>query len=137
MITGGNALRARMKAVGLAFKPVGKAWADKTAQKAKPRVPQRTGRLRASIKRKSATQKRATVVGHFTAYFIDAGVRPHEIKPKQGKRLVFQGARGTVFARKVHHRGYGARPFRARSANEALAETWDKDAIVDAWNKGA
>ena len=137
MITGGNALRARMKSVSLVFKPQGKLWADKTAQKAKPRVPNKTGRLRASIKRKSATQKRATVVGHFTAYFVDAGPKPHTIEAKNKPQLVFKGARGTVFARKVHHRGYAGRPFRARSANEALAETWDQKAIVDAWNKGA
>ena len=136
MITGGNALRARMKAVSLVFKPQGKAWADLTAQKAKPRVPEKTGRLRASIRRKSATQKKAVVVGHYTAYFIDAGPKAHVIEPNTKPRLIFQGRRGTVFARKVHHRGYAARPFRARSANEALAETWDQKAIIDAWNSG-
>ena len=137
MITGGNALRSRMKAVSLAFKPAGKRWADRTAQKAKARVPRKTDRLWMSIKRKSATQKRATVVAHYTAYFVDAGPKAHVIQPKTKPQLIFKGRRGTVFARKVHHRGYAGRPFRAAAANEAIRETWDQKAIIDAWNAGA
>lgn len=38
--------------------------------------------------------------------FIERGTRPHTIRPRRGKFLVFQGADGrTVFAREVHHPG--------------------------------
>jgi len=137
MITGGAALRSRMKSVGGVFKPMGRLWADRTVQHMKPRVPYRTGNLRGSIRRRNATQKRATVVGHYSAFFIDAGVKAHTITPKRAPGLVFKVDGRTIFTKKVNHRGFKARPFRARSAGEARDEVVNKDALVKAWNEGA
>jgi len=78
--------------------------------------------------------KRAQVEGHYTQYFIDAGVVPHKITAKKAPRLVFQGRRGTVFARQVHHRGFRARPFRRRAAEEGLRNTPGAQIIIDQWN---
>jgi len=137
MISGGNALRSRVRSVGLVFKPMGRLWADRTVELAKPRVPVKTGRLRASIRRRNATQKKATVVGHYTAYFIDAGVVPHEIVPRTKPNLVFKAEGRTIFTKKVNHRGFKARPFRAQAAGEARNEVVNSDALVKAWNAGA
>jgi hypothetical protein len=127
-----------MKALRLAFKPAGRAWADEAARQMRPRVPVRTGRLRASFRRRNATQRRATVVGHFTAYFIDAGTKPHTITAKRGSRLIFKGRSGdTIFARKVHHRGIRARPFRRAAALEALRKEPLAQHIIDQWNEAA
>jgi hypothetical protein len=135
-LRGGKELRARLKAISLSFKPAGKAWADETARQARPRVRVRTGRLRKSFRRRNATQKRATVVGHFTAYFIDAGVKPHTITAKR-RPLVFEAGGRTIFARKVHHRGFRARPFRQRAAEEGLRREPMAKHVIEQWNKAA
>ena len=137
MITGGNALRSRVKAVGGVFKPMGRLWADRTVQHMKPRVPYRTGNLRGSIRRRNATQKKAVVVGHYSAFFIDAGVVPHPITPKKARGLVFKAEGRTIFTKKARHPGFKARPFRAKSAGEARDEVVNEDALVKAWNSGA
>jgi hypothetical protein len=125
-----------MKSVGGVFKPMGRLWADRTVQHMKPRVPYRTGNLRGSIRRRNATAKKAVVVGHYSAFFIDAGVVPHTITAK-GRGLSFKVDGRSVFAKKVNHRGFKARPFRAKSAGEARDEVVNKDALVKAWNDGA
>jgi hypothetical protein len=135
-LRGGNELRARLKSLKLAFKPAGKAWADETARQARPRVPVRTGRLRKSIRRRNASQKRATVVMHHTGSFIDAGVKPHAIVGKRG-RLMFEAGGRTIFARKVNHRGFRARPFRQRAAEEGLRREPLAKHVINQWNEAA
>lgn len=133
-LRGKEEYKARLRAISLSFKPIGRTWADKTVPIAKDIVPVRTGRLRASFRRRLANMKRATVVGHYTGYFVDAGPVPHTIKAKTGGTLVFRGRRGTVFARAVHHRGYRARPFRRRAAEEGLRRTPMADIVIRQWN---
>ena len=121
-------------------KSVGVSWADKDVRFNAARVPVRTGRLRASFRVKSVTARSARVSGHFTAYFVDAGPKPHNIKPKKrgGLRyLKFQDGGRTVFARAVHHRGYRARPFRRRAAEDALRAAKMSQTLIDLWNGGA
>ena len=134
-LKGKQELKARLRAVSLSFKPIGKKWADETAKAARPKVPVKTGRLRASIKRKSATMKRAQVGMYYTGYFVDKGPQAHDIIAKTGGSLVFQGRSGTVFARKVHHRGYKGRPFRKQSGIDGLRATPQADIIIEQWNK--
>lgn len=136
-IKGKQALRRRLRAVASeTFKPAGRDWAEDTARLARARVPQRTGRLRQSIRRKNASKKRATVVAHYTAYFVDAGTKPHDIRAKKAPYLVFPGPSGrTIFARKVRHRGYRARPFRRQAALEALQRADMARAAIEAWNR--
>lgn len=136
-LRGKRELQARLRAIGKSFKPIGRQWADETVKAARPKVPVKTGRLRKSFRRRNASMKRATVVGHFTQYFIDAGTVPHSIKAKRTGTLVFQGRRGTVFAQSVHHRGSRAKPFRQRSAEEGLRNTPMADIVIAEWNRAA
>lgn len=133
-LKGGPELKARLRAIRKSFKPIGRTWADETAKAARPMVPVKTGRLKRSIRRRNASMKRATVVAHYTAYFIDKGTVPHTIKAKRGRSLVFQGKNGTVFARAVHHRGSKAQPFREKAAREGLRRTPMADELIGLWN---
>lgn len=137
-IQGGRELKARLRAISQSFKPIGRDWADDTAKLAKSRVPVRTGRLRQSIRRRSATQKRATVVAHYTAFFVDKGPKAHTIRARKARFLVFEGRGGhTIFAPKVLHRGYRGRPFRERAALEALRRNPMAEEVIKAWNEAA
>lgn len=133
-VRGTKELQARLRAIQTSFKPIGKLWADRTSEVARGMVPVRTGRLRASIKRRNATLKHATVVGHYTAYFVDAGTVRHTIVPKSGRRLVFTEQGRTIFARKVDHPQTHARPFRERSAVEGMRRTPQADEMIKLWN---
>jgi hypothetical protein len=136
-LKGGNDLRNRLKALKLAFKPIGRQWGRNTVKAGRPMVPIQTGRLRKSLRVTSASQKKARVGGHYTGYFIDAGVKPHTIKPKGSGSLVFRGRHGTIFAKKVNHRGFRARPFRKRMAQEGLRQTPMAQTLIDQWNDAA
>ena len=136
-LQGGPQMRARLKAIKEVFKPVARTWAKETVKAGRPMVPVDTGRLRRSFKVKSVSGKRAVVGGHYTAYFVDKGPKPHIIKPKKGRGLVFEGRNGRVFARSVHHRGYRGRPFRQRMAEEGLRKTPAAQEVIDLWNKAA
>lgn len=139
-------LQAKLKALGKdVFKPAGKTWADETVRLARGRVPVRNtrwskGKLHDSIRRKSATQKKAVVEARYTAYFVDAGPKPHSLQRRtsrpKGRGPGGQLAR-TIFAstaRKAHP-GYKARPFRARSARDALKRYPMSAEVVRVWNR--
>jgi hypothetical protein len=136
-LKGSPQLRARLKAIKTTFKPYGRDWADETVKIAKPMVPHKTGRLRASIRRRNATQRKATVVAHFTAYFIDKGTKRHDITPRKGKALKFNKANRTIFSRKVDHPRTSARPFRERAAREGLRRHPMAAALIKQWNDAA
>lgn len=136
-LKGSAEFKARLRATKLMFKTAGRDWADATARAARPMIPQRTGETRRSVRRRNATQRKATVVGKYVAYFIDAGPKPHTIAAKRGRMLRFEANGNTVFARRVHHRGYAARPFRARAAREGLRREPLAEHLIDAWNKAA
>lgn len=137
-LKGARELRARLKALKLAFKPIGRKWGRAAIDAGRPMVPVKTGRLRKSMRITSATQKKTRVGAHYTAYFVDAGVKPHMIKSKSGEFLgPFRGRGGTIFARAVHHRGYRARPFRRRMAEEGLRKTPMAQELIDQWNAAA
>lgn len=132
-------LKNRLNKLREVFKPVGRSWADKTVTNAQHRLAshKRTGRLHDSVRRSAATKRRAAVSAHYTANFEDAGAVPHDITAKPGKALIFQGRSGTIFARKVHHRGRKARPFKVRAAQDALRDTPLEQILIDEWNSGA
>ncbi len=134
-LKGGPELRARLRAIQTAFKPIGRQWADNGSDAGKGMVPVRTGRLRASIRRRNATLKHATIVGHYTAYFVDSGTKRHTIVPKNGKRLVFTDGSRTVFAKKVDHPATHPQPFRKRMALEGMRRTPQAQIMIDLWNK--
>mgnify|MGYP004705608851 CR=1 FL=1 len=136
-LTGGRELRARLKAARLMFKPYGLLWAETTADEARRRVPSRTGRLRRSIRKKNATQRRATVVGHFTGNFVDAGSEAHDIVAKNAPRLIFQDRGRTIFTRKVHKQRIAGRPFKRPSAEAAFRRHPMSDTLIREWNRAA
>ena len=127
-LTGGRELRARLAAVGQSLTPIGREWADKAVRIGQPAVPVRTGRLRDSIRRRTANKTRAVVEGHYSAYFVDHGVKPHSTAKGSGR-----GPR-TIFQRRMHP-GYPARPFRDRMAWEALGNHLMLGIAIRAWNR--
>ena len=133
-LRGSRELRARLRAIKLTFKPVGRDWADETASIARTMVPVKNGRLRNSIRRRNATQTKATVVAHYSAYFIDKGTKEHSEKPRKGQALRFERGQNTVFSRKVDHPRTAARPFRERAAKEGLRRQPLADALIKQWN---
>lgn len=136
-LQGGRELRARLAAIKEVWKPIARNWGKADVQEMRARVPVRTGRLRRSFRVTSVTGKRVRVGGHFTAYFVDAGPVPHTITAKRADRLIFKAGGRTIFARKVHHRGYRARPFRVRAAQEAMRKNPQAQALIDLWNGAA
>lgn len=140
-LQGSRELKARLRAIGQTFKPIGKRWATDTAAYARSHVPHQTGRLQKSIRVKNASQRRATVVGHFSANFVDAGTQAHDIRPKK-KQVLAYGASGpafgagqrTRFAKKVHHPRTTARPFKVAAAREGLRKNPIALEVIKAWN---
>jgi hypothetical protein len=139
-LKGTEDFKRRLKAVSLAFKPIGRRWADTAVDIGTPLLPVRPGsmragdkhepgRLRRSIRRKAATQRKAVVAAHFTAYFIDAGVKPHSMTKRS------KGQDRTVFAPK--HPGYRSRPFRGHIAHESLRRHPMAETLIGEWNAGA
>jgi len=136
-LKGSKQLNARLKAIKQTFKPAGREWAEETVALMRPAVPVRTGRLRESFRVKNATQRKATVSGHFSAYFIDKGTKAHTITARKSPRLIFKTGGRTIFAKKVNHPRTRARPFRQRAAEEALRRRPMAAELVKLWNQAA
>jgi hypothetical protein len=136
-LKGSRELRARLKAIRQVFKPAGREWADATAAEAKRRVPVDTGTVRSSIRRRNATLRKATVVGHYAVNFIDAGTKAHDISPKRVRAMKFEAGGRTVFAKKVHKRAQPARPFKKASAQAGLRKVDIVQDLIDLWNRAA
>ena len=131
-------MQARLKALRLSFKPIGKKWAEDFVDIGKPRIPVATGKTRRVMRVRNVTQRRATVTGSYVAYFIDKGPKPHRITAKRAGTLAFRSKQGhTVFARAVNHRGYRARPFRQRTADEAMRRNPMAKTVIAEYNKAA
>ena len=141
-LKGADALKRRVRAVRQVFKPIGREWADTAVELGVPKLPIRDarmhagdkhqpGRLHGSIRRKTATVYKAVVAAHYTAYFVDAGVKPHSMT----KRTPGVKQDRTAFAKK--HPGYKARPFRAYIAHESLRRHPVREAVINAWNESA
>lgn len=82
----------------------------------------RSGALTDSIDGRVTSVGNASATGVFEAtaphaVYVDEGTKPHVIRPKNGKYLVFPGRGGsTVFAREVNHPGTKADGFFERGA---------------------
>lgn len=136
-VRGSRELRARLRAIQQTFKPAGREWAEEAAEIMSHAVPVRSGRLQRSFRVKNASQRRASVAGHFTAFFIDAGTKAHEIKARKAPRLIFNVGGNTIFAKKVNHPATKAAPFRERSAQEALRRKPLVTKLIELWNRAA
>jgi hypothetical protein len=136
-LQGAPALRRRLKAIKTVFKPAGRDWADETARIAQSMVPVRTGKTRASIRRRNASQKRATVKGNFPVNFIDAGAKAHDITAKKTGALAFNAGGATVFRRKVHKRAQRAKPFKQEAGRRGLEKVDIIGDLIRLWNNAA
>lgn len=136
-LKGAPQLRSRLKALKTAFKGYGRDWADGTVQEARPRIPVATGKTMRSVRVRNASQRRATVVARYVAYFIDKGPKAHMIRARRGRNLVFQAQGRTIFAKQVHHRGYRGRPFRHAAALASLRKNPMAAYVIKAWNEAA
>jgi hypothetical protein len=136
-LQGGPQLRARLKALKLAFKPVGKAWAETTIAVMRPQAPHRTGRGAASLRVKNATQKRATVSAIYYMAILDKGSKAHTIVPRKAKTLRFEVGGKAVFARRVNIRARQGTHFAIRAAKEALRRNPMAESLIAEWNAAA
>lgn len=147
-LKGGPELMARLESLDGAFVPIGKRWQREAIEVGRPRIPQRTGDTRRSLRagavgektinnRSGSARLQARVLGSHIAYFIDSGVRPHAITPRAGGSgtLAWKGSEGTIFAKSAKHPGYRKRPFRARMAREGLRRTPMAQELIDKWNE--
>jgi hypothetical protein len=136
-LKGAPELRRRLKAIKTVFKPVGRDWADETARIAQQMVPSKTGQTRRSIRRRNASQKRATVVGRFPVNFIDAGVKAHDIQAKPMSTMKFGPVGHSVFRKKVHKQRIRARPFKRQAGLEGLRRVDIIGDLIRLWNEAA
>lgn len=138
-LRGSPELRRRLKAIKTVFKPVGKEWTDKTVIEAKRRLASSvdTGKTLASVRRKNASMVKASVVGRYPVNFIDAGVKAHDIKPRNATTLKFEIGGQAFFRKKVHKRAIAARPFKKASGEAGLREIDILNDLIDLWNRAA
>lgn len=136
-LKGAPELRRRLRAIKTVFKPAGREWADETAREAKRRVRVRTGATQRSIRRRNASQKRATVVGNYPVNFIDAGAKEHDITARKVGTLKFKSGGETVFRRKVHKQRQAAHPFKRESAEAGLRKVDIIGDLIRLWNEAA
>lgn len=146
-IKGSPELKARLKAIATnTFKPGGKDWADEAVRLGRGRVgsyhmPYSKAVLVPSIRRQSATAKRARITGSFHGYFVDSGTKGTSINSR-AQRASRQKHGPTFFARQARKPkrrggGYDARPFRSWMAHEALRRKPLTEAMIKAWNSAA
>jgi hypothetical protein len=142
-ISGGPELRARLAAISQPFHVIGAEWQRKATAQMRATAPARTGHLRASIRPESLTDRFASIWGDYWAMFIDRGVKAHDIERNRKKSLKFEYRGETIFARKVHQRRRGRRPFVTAAAKEGLSGwadqlvgLWNRKAVTQRWRKG-
>jgi hypothetical protein len=136
-LKGSPEFKARLKAAGQMFKPYGREWADEYVVVAQRIVPVVTGKTRRSIRRRNATQRKATVVAMFTAIFIDKGTAAHRIVPKNARSLYFTDGGSSHFVPKVNHPRTRAHPFRQRAMDEAIRHKPMAERLIKEWNGAA
>lgn len=137
-VSGIPQLRARLKAVRLAWKPVARDWAELTAEKMQHDIPVRTGKTRKSVRVGNVTQRRATVKGSYVIDFLSSGTKAHAEVPKRKTTLAWKDAGGqTIFARKVNQPQHRGTHIREKAATEAFEKTDILGSVVKLWNDAA
>lgn len=131
-LTGGSALRARLRNVADVPVTFAADWAEETADRIRETKPP-SDRPESSRFTTKVSRARAGVYGAFWWIFVDRGTKAHDITPRKGKVLRFQAQGETIFAKRVHLPRMRRRPFISKAAQGALADM-STDAIVKAWN---
>jgi hypothetical protein len=127
-VKGTPELRARLKAIKVAFKPIGRQWATSTAHHA---------RRGARFKDRNASMKRATVVANYYVAILDRGHKQYTITPKRARNLVFQSQGRTVFARKVTKPASRGLGFGNRAGKAGLRDVPMAEELIKLWNGAA
>lgn len=133
-LKGSPELKARLRAIGLSFKPIGRSWADETVKLYRQHTHSVTGETRRSIRRRNATQRRATVVGSFKVRFLNAGTKAHTERPRNKRSLRFQDSGRTIFAKKVNHPRTTGSHYLRRDALQALSNHPMATELIRQWN---
>ncbi len=81
-------------------------------------APHRTGYLASTVTKEVGVGEASVSANASYARFVEEGTRPHEIRPINGRVLVFQVRGKTVFTPLVHHPGTKPNPFMHRAADE-------------------
>ena len=136
-LKGSPELRRRLKAIKTVFKPAGRDWADATTRHARQLVQVDTGKTRNSIRRRNASQRKATVVGNYPVNFIDAGAKEHDIRPRKAETLRWVDGGQPVFRKKVHKQRQAAHPFKAKAAQRGLEDVDIIGDLIQLWNRAA
>lgn len=134
-LQGSRELRARMKAIRQVFKPIGGEWADDVVAEVRSQLP--PGRVQATVRRKNASTRKATVVGHPAVLWLDRGTKAHDIEPKRAKVVRFSKGGRPIFAKRVRNPGERATHLVTKAAQRALEQRDLLQAIVDLWNRAA
>lgn len=137
-LKGGAELKARLRAIKVSFKPIGRRWAQTTVEEMRPQAPDgRTGRGRGSIRVKNASMTRATVSALYYMGILDKGNKAYTVVPKKAKRLVFKVGGQTVFAKKANIPARSGLHFAGRAAQEALRQNPMAAELIKQWNAAA
>ena len=138
-VRGTPELRARLRAIKQTFRPVGRQWASSTVKHARSGAGfnDRSGKGRRSIRVKSASTRRATVVARHYVAILDKGHKQYTITPKKAARLAFQANGRTVFARKVTKPASRGLGFANRAGKAALRDTPMAEELIRLWNGAA
>ena len=130
-------LNNRLEAITHSFEPIGDDWAERTANEYRGRVRRNSGRLASSFRKGETGDREATVTGHYTAKFEDAGARPHPIVARRGNRLHFQKRGRDVVVSAVNHPGMRGTNFIDEGAVDALDQVPMADHMIEKWNGAA
>ena len=165
-LEGADDLHARLQGLadGTASRAVLRRFSQLAVQRAKERVPRKTGNLDRTIRVGEVDDQAQSVtilaggrngVGYARA--VEFGTRPHIIRPRNKKVLAWgsrsiktgkattrrlsgslrKGSEASTFARFVNHPGTRARPYLKPGAEAALAEVGLANVVVSVWNRAA
>lgn len=136
-LQGAPQLRARLKAIRQVGKPILRAWGDETVILARPHIPVRTGKTRASVRVTHSTLRKTTVGGDYPINFINAGTVAHDVVAKNAKTLRFTVGGKPMFAKRVHIPAKGARPFKRSVGLDAIYRMKMVDRLITLWNSAS
>jgi hypothetical protein len=136
-VRGTPEFRARLRAIKQTFRPIGRKWATSTARHARATAPRRTGKGAKSIRVRSASTKRATVVANYYMAILDKGSKQYTIVPKKARKLVFQAGGNTVFAKKVTKPAQRGLGYAKRAADKGMRDNPMAEELIKLWNGAA
>lgn len=95
------------------------------------RAPERTGKLRGSIKRRLSLARLEGEIAPTVPYavYVEYGTRAHMIRPVRASALRFEVEGEVVFAKLVRHPGTKPQPFVRETAEEVERQ------VPSIWNK--